>query len=343
LKNNSSSPLLIDALYINNSGGLMLLKYLVEKALELKKEGVYFLIDSRCESVFELIPAEQKTVMKPSLSARKTFYNNRLTHFSGVLCFGNIPPPFRLKVPVYTYLHNPLLLSTPAGYPLSQKVSKFLKTTFIRLSLKNTDGIFIQTDFMASMLKENWNYPESKTFQFPFFDVRRYEPLHSVEKQANEYLFINDGNPHKNHINLLKAWAIVNETQPDWRLHLTVTERCPELLSLIENYKNQGLNVINHGFVNPVDVYSQCQYLIYPSLTESFGLGLIEGTVAGLQVICSDLPYAHSVVYPSAVFDPYQPEEMAAAILKNRIENPDFKATSLRTKDMIRQMLETWP
>jgi glycosyltransferase involved in cell wall biosynthesis len=110
----------------------------------------------------------------------------------------------------------------------------------------------------------------------------------------------------------LKAWLIVNKTKPDWRLHLTVTERNPEVLNQIEIYKNLGANVINHGFVNPVDVYSQCQYLVYPSLTESFGLGLIEGTVAGLQVISSDLPYAHSVVYPSAVFNPWKPEEMAS-------------------------------
>lgn len=334
-------PLLIDSIYVNNSGGLVLLKYLVEKALAIKS-GVFFLFDERCAEVFKHIPESQKLVLKPSLTERKKFYKSRGNDFSGIFCFGNIPPPIRLGVRVFTYLHNPLLLSTPEGYPLSQKISKFLKTSYIRLCLKNTDGIFIQTDFMADMLRSNWNYPDSKIFHFPFFDASRFEPLNTIEKQQHEYLFINDGNPHKNHINLLKAWLIVNKAQPEWRLHLTVTERNPEVLNQIEIYKNLGANIINHGFVNPVDVYSQCQYLVYPSLTESFGLGLIEGTVAGLQVISSDLPYAHSVVYPSAVFNPWKPEEMASVILKNRIENHDFIRTRLKTKDLIDEMFAMW-
>ncbi len=172
---------------------------------------------------------------------------------------------------------------------------------------------------MASMLKSNWNYPESKIHQFPFYDARRFVSLISVQKKQNEYLFINDGNPNKNHINILKAWVLVSQKQPDWRLHLTVTSRNPEVIGLIETYKSLGANVVNHGFVNPVDVYSECQYQVYPSLTESFGPGLFEGTVAGLQVICSDLPQAHSVMHSSAVFDPYQPEQMAFVILNNRI------------------------
>ncbi len=319
----------------------MLLKYLVEKALELKP-GVFFLIDSRCEDVFTFIPEAQKLVMSAAISPRKAFYTANKDKFSGVFCFGNIPPPCRLKVPVYTYLHNLLLLATPDGYPFYQKVSKFLKSVFIRLMLKNTDGIFVQSENMAQMLMRSWGYPKGKIQIFPFYDVRRFVPLKALKKKPQDYLFISDGNAHKNHINLLKAWELVNKHQPDWRLHLTVTGRNPALVSLIENYRSSGVNVVNHGFADPVDVYSECQYLIYPSLTESFGLGLIEGATAGLQIICADLPYAHSVVKPSAVFDPFRPESMAAAILSNRMEMPGFEPTMLKAKDMVTEMLSVW-
>ncbi len=319
----------------------MLLRYLVEKAMEIR-QGAHFLLDSRCAEVFSHIPESNKTILTPGIRARRRFYSRNRDRFSGVLCFGNIPPPCRLAVPVYTYLHNPLLLATPDGYPLRQKLSKLLKTTFIRLHLGNTDGIFVQTGFMARMLMENWHYPEEKIHLFPFFDGRRFTPLHDQEKNANEYLFINDGNPHKNHINLLRAWALVNQKQPGWRLNLTVSGRFPEVVARIEEYRNQGVNILNHGFTDPVNVYSRCRYLIYPSLTESFGLGLIEGTLAGLQVICSDLPYAHSVLEPSAVFDPLNPEKMAAVILANRTENENFRPTRLITRDCINDMLAMW-
>lgn len=247
--------LLIDALYVNNSGGLVLLKYLVSKALELRPD-VFFLIDSRCEDVFQSVPDAKKRVLKASYLDRLSFYNQNGKHLSGVLCFGNVPPPIRLKCKVFTYLHNPLLLATPGSYPIKQKVSKFLKTSFIRAHLGNTDGIFIQTEFMADLLKKNWNYPEAKIGFFPFYDVSRFSPLKVAAKQPDDYLFINDGNPHKNHINLLKAWELVNNEKPNWRLHLTVTERNPAIKQMIEEYAAAGVNVVNHGFVNPVDVYS---------------------------------------------------------------------------------------
>ena len=332
----------IDSLYVNNSGGLVLLKYLVNKTLELRPD-VFFLIDSRCQEVFKHIPDNKKLVLAATYSNRLTFYKTHKSKLNGVLCFGNVPPPIRLKCKVYTYLHNPLLLATPGTYPFKQKVSKYLKTTFIKLHLPNTDGIFIQTSFMADLLRTEWKYPDSKTWLFPFYDVRHFDVLKTIPKKANEYLFINDGNPHKNHINLLKAWALVNEKQPAWRLHLTVTDRNPAVKQLIETYAKEGLNVVNHGFVNPADVYSICQYLVYPSLTESFGLGLMEGYAAGLQIIASDLPYAHSVVKPSATFDPLNPQNMADVILKTRLENPDFMATELKTQDMLEPMLAMFP
>lgn len=334
--------MVIDALYVNNSGGLVLLKYLVKKALELRSD-VLFLIDSRCAEIFKDVPEEKKEVLAATYWNRLSFYSKNKNKFGGVLCFGNVPPPIRLKCNVFTYLHNPLLLATPGSYPLLQKISKFLKTSFIRLHLGNTDGIFIQTSFMADLLKTQWNYPDSKIHFFPFYDASRFTPLKSVAKQPNDYLFINDGNPHKNHINLLKAWELINKERPDWRLHLTVTDRNPTVKQEIENYVKAGVNVVNHGFVDPVAVYSQCQYLVYPSLTESFGLGLMEGYAAGLQIISSDLPYAHSVVKPSAVFDPLNPRNLAEIILKNRIDSPDFQRTELKTRNLLEPMLAMFP
>lgn len=323
---------------MNNSGGLVLLKYLVEKALELRTD-VFFLLDARCEKVFAHVPEERKRILEASYGNRRKFYTENKTRISAAFCFGNIPPPIRLRCAVYTYLHNPLLLATPPGYPIKEKIIKFLKTSFIRMHLGNTDGIFIQTSFMADQLRSQWNYPTSKTHSFPFYDVRVFSPLRNQPKDPDYYLFINDGNPHKNHLNLLKAWAIVNKSRPEWCLHLTVTDRFPELRAAIQQYIDQGVNLVNHGFVDPVSVYSLCQYLVYPSLTESFGLGLLEGAAAGLSILSSDLPYAHAVVRPSACFDPTSPQHIAKTILEQRLENPGFQQTKLITPDRVEDLL----
>ena len=45
-------------------------------------------------------------------------------------------------------------------------------------------------------------------------------------------------------------------------------------------------------------------YLVYPSLVESFGLPLIEAQINHVNIIASDLPYVYDVCKPYLVFDP---------------------------------------
>ena len=100
--------LLIDALYINRSGGLRLLEYLVS---QLKIRGVDFhlLADYRCLHIFD--NKCSVTYLKASLISRYKYYRRNKQKFSKVLCFGNLPPAVRLRIPTYTYYHNINLLT----------------------------------------------------------------------------------------------------------------------------------------------------------------------------------------------------------------------------------------
>ena len=44
--------------------------------------------------------------------------------------------------------------------------------------------------------------------------------------------------------------------------------------------------------------YLSSEFLMFPSLTESFGLGLIEAIECGCKVIGADLPYTYEVCEP---------------------------------------------
>jgi hypothetical protein len=69
----------------------------------------------------------------------------------------------------------------------------------------------------------------------------------------------------------------------------------------------EGYPIVNHGFV-PRDslgtIYDKAANCIYPSLSESFGLGIIEALENQCDIIGSDLPYTYAVCKPSLVFDP---------------------------------------
>ncbi len=92
--------ILIDALYINNGGGKVLLDYLIS-SLENQNKKVFYLLDKRVENCIPKISNKNKVLfLKASLYARRNFYITHRTHFSTVLCFGNLPPNIKLTAKI---------------------------------------------------------------------------------------------------------------------------------------------------------------------------------------------------------------------------------------------------
>jgi glycosyltransferase involved in cell wall biosynthesis len=87
-------------------------------------------------------------------------------------------------------------------------------------------------------------------------------------------------------------------------------------LELIELKKNMGYPITNIGFVGRTELqkaYLSSEFLIFPSLAESFGLGLIEAIECGCKVIGADLPYTYEVCEPSIIFNPTDDESFFEA------------------------------
>ena len=124
--------ILIDALYINNSGGLELLKYLIEY-LEKNSISAHYLIDKRCEYSFLLVPKERKSVLHASISSRLQFYKHHRDSYESVLCFGNIPPNISIDAKVYTYFTILIYLEIPKGISFKQRLVTKLKQVYIRI------------------------------------------------------------------------------------------------------------------------------------------------------------------------------------------------------------------
>ena len=62
-------------------------------------------------------------------------------------------------------------------------------------------------------------------------------------------------------------------------------------------------------------LYSYIDYLIFPSLSESYGLPLIEARFNDVKIIASDLDFVYDVCQPFLVFDPYDTDDMYEKIL----------------------------
>lgn len=310
--------LLVDALYLNSPGGLTLLKYLHHK-LEQSEIISFLLLDKRVENdpFFGFLP--ENVFLESTLRNRKQFYLQHENDFSMVLCFSNIPPPVVLSVPVFTFFQNVLLLQDCNYLSITSRFLSFLKRQLIIYYRNNSDTWIVQTAFMKQLLVRKLRIQDKNIDIIPFFCLPdQIEPVIS-SKIANSFIYPSTGLRHKNHFVLLKAWELLYEEGYSFELHLTIPETDTSLLKLISSLNSNGLKIINHGIIahnELIHLYQLSEYLVYPSLNESFGLPLMEAIQQNCKVIAADLPYSKETIKPTALFNPHQPSSLKIAILE---------------------------
>ena len=78
-------------------------------------------------------------------------------------------------------------------------------------------------------------------------------------------------------------------------------------------FKSANTNVIflsDLSFEEIFIIYRYTDYLIFPSLIESYGLPLLEAMFNNIDIIASDLPYVYDICKPLMVFNPNEIEDI---------------------------------
>jgi len=307
--------LLIDSLYINNSGGKVLLDYLVSE-LETRNIKPYYLFDLRCINDFKEIPDERKVFLKANLWNRHRWYKENFDKFSSVFCFGNIPPPIRLRIPVYTYFHQLYYLRKIYPNYLKGKIKIFFQKRILSYLCKNTNIVMTQSEFIKNEFEKTYHFPPNRILVMPFFYIPPPTNIHQI-KNKNSFVYVSGGNRHKNHFRLLKAWELLAKEGYYPELGLTVDKFLfPKIDCEIKKLQQNGLKIFNYGFTNPYSLYDKYEYLIFPSLLETMGLGQVEAICCGCKVIASDLPHTFAVIQPSLIFNPLDENSIKNAVVE---------------------------
>jgi glycosyltransferase involved in cell wall biosynthesis len=312
--------ILFDSIYINNSGGKVLLTYLLDR-IQIKNNFI-FLFDNRL-SEDKLIEIENIFFIKPSLVKRFLAYKKKDASASLIFSFANIPPLTRYNVPTYTYFHQLKFLSDHFDVSVKEKIRLYFQRIILKYLSKNSDYFIVQSNFMAHQLSRKLNFDINKILVIPFYPPLNPSNFESIsKKEKGSFIFVSGGSLHKNHFRLLHAFASHFRKTGTGKLTITISNSSKKLASLISDLTNERIPIINLGEIpreNLIEYYRKSEYLIYPSLVESFGLGLIEALEFDCKIIGSDLPYTYEVCDPSLVFDPFD---------VNSIENAITKATT---------------
>jgi len=330
--------ILIDSLYINNSGGLRLLEYLIAE-LQQRDAIFYLLADSRCKGKFD--GCQHVEYMDASMRNRRRFYLQHRNVFASVLCFGNIPTPIKMDVPVYTYFHNINLLTLAESHSLKKRVKSWLKREVFRHYKKNTDYWLVQTSNTANELIKHLEEKPERVKLMPFYELS--DDLLELKNvnHGDDYVYISNYTGAKGHEELLEAWRILHKRGIDKTLHLTVPQKATSFVEKIIQAQQEGVKVVNHGFVpfeEVLELYKKSKAIVYPSHNESLGLGILEAITAGCDVIGSDLPFIHSICKPSATFNPYSAESIAEAIMA--YEKEAITKSSLHINNKINELID---
>jgi len=321
-----SSILFINAINIHAGGGKALLDSILG-ALPQHQRAI-LLVDSR---VRESINIPKHIIVRfvsgtiiSRLRSEYWIYCNSVDS-DIVLCFGNLPPLFKLGGRVVVYIQNRYLIEKVSlvGFSLLVRIRIFIERLWLKIRIKDVDLFVVQTFSMKNIL-EFLVKAATPVIMLPFVKDPMNYSRGLISKQKSDqlnydFIYIASGEPHKNHRNLLVAWELLAIEGIFPSLGLTLDEVKSSLVcELINNSKRKyGLKIHNLGAVDyrtVLSLYHDSKAAIYPSKLESLGLPLIEARQAGLPILASELDYVRDVVDPEEVFDPESPKSIARAV-----------------------------
>lgn len=329
--------LLIDGLFLNMGGAVMIFNRLIDGLVEHRVSFV-LLKDARCPKLNSEDGVSKVIVLEPSFKARHKFYKKHKDDFSKVVCMANIPPSLKLEVPVTTYFHNLTVLKIPSNFTLKRKMRFWVRRAATILLCRNTDSWVVQTQNSEDTLRRT--IPHTKyIYQYPIYRIPD-EFADDGRKDRDGFVFVGEYSYAKGHDELLEAWKILRARGRNPLLKLTVSQKS-EFLDKLPAEIATGLNIKNYGFLPYMqlpELYKSSKALIYPSRNESLGLGLIEAAVSGCDIVSSDHPFTYSVCKPSAVFNPINPVSIADAVC--RYLDGEAEKSELTISDKLEEFLE---
>lgn len=335
-----TGKLILYAPNIHTGGGYILLRSLLDEwPTSLMLTAV---LDLRAKDRLCLPVGSHVHWVKPSVISRlkaEVMLRDLSKKPDTVLCFHGLPPilPSFARVLVFHQNRNYLGLNPLRDFPLRTAARLGFERLIGRVFRGRVSEYLVQTPSMARDLTL-WYRRCSGSASLPTIRVRPFLNKLPTRDELGcssgnvdwDFVYIADGVAHKNHRRLLEAWCILASNNIRPKLALTLGSRDELLIQAIvalrTEYKVEIFNLgeISHNAV--IAVYKSSRALIFPSLSESFGLPLIEASHFGLPIIASELDYVREVCDPVETFNPNSPHSIALAVMRFlNINNSTFK------------------
>jgi len=249
-------------------------------------------------------------------------------------CTSNTGPLFS-RVPLVTTLHDIIYLESISifkkGGTWYQKLGNLYRRWFVPSVIRKSKRVITVSDFERIRIKKYFGFTDNRLVAIyngvgeHFKKITNTKELLKIKDTYNlpaDFLFfLGNTDPKKNTKGVLSAFAKFNSANPGKYKLVMLDYDEVELGRLLREINASELRNLIHltGYVKNTDlpaIINQCAVFLYPSLRESFGIPILEGMACGVPVITSNTSSMPEIAGHEAalIVDPFQPEEIAAAI-----------------------------
>ncbi len=313
---------------VHTGGGLVLLRALL-KAWPGEAGDLTIFLDARAQGNLSTPKGSDVFWVKANLMSRLRaewdLSRVPIKHSGVVLCFHSLPPLLSNRANIVVFQQNRIYLglNLPSEYSLRTRVRLMYERAVSLLLRSRVSRYIVQT---PTMQREIYKWYAETGFSssppdvqvFPFIDDT-FELATAGRSTVDwDFIYVADGEAHKNHRKLLDAWIILAQEGLRPSLALTLGPRDDVLRMEIESAVcTNNLKIVDLGQL-PRDqlmvLYLRAGALIFPSTSESFGLPLVEAMRSGLPIVASELDYVRDVCIPAQTFDPLSAISISRAV-----------------------------
>ncbi len=236
--------------------------------------------------------------------------------------------PLFCAAPVVVSVHDVSFVEHPEYFTAARAAQ--LRMT-VRRTVAHAARVITGSEFSRNEIARAYNLDESKIAVVPNAAAGLFRPVSREEAaawtarrfriRAPFILTVGDLQARKNQAGLIRAFAELVRTHPNLKHHLVLAGKESWHADVVHREAGRsGVRERIHftGFVSDdelVQLYNACEFFVFPSLYEGFGLPVLEAMACGRPVACSDSSAVHEVADAAAIlFDPYSIAHMVRAM-----------------------------